>query len=559
MADGRILSALRRYIASPEWEPEELLGAGFTPSAVAGPYKKILVIHPNFIGDVAGITPIIRELARRYRGAEIHFLAEENSAPVLENNPYIKKTIIFRQMELLTLIRSGKISEADRYLSAFLRRLRSEEYGLVINFSYWLRYCLIAGQAAAAGSAARTGLFLTNGLRPEIYGGVWDFYMYNLIFDKSLKARGLLSGFDINSRRVCVSTLRSSPELFLSRAEKKEFRASFGGLLAERGAGLVGLVPGAQREVKMWEAGKYAEFIKLLHKREKIKAVLFGSEAEKGLCSGINRLAGGKAVDLSGRTNLRQLMYLLGRCSCVIGSDTASAHLASALGVPVIVIGGPTMICPAGRRNNLFIYGDVDCLACGYFSKCKDKKCMAKVTPSGLYDIYLVQKKLVIKRRPSPALVKRALRGIEAHYSVYDRALGYAYLPLGGKKTLPFGKLADAFLDASLINSLSGLDGLLGRRSAGINKASLLKMLDSKYTGLYNKKAKDSMRGDLEMLRRAAVVPDEDLPGRLKGRFRLFEGLFASGAFGTLMGLSRFRRAVMISALGYYRQLSALR
>ncbi|MBU1612430.1 MAG: hypothetical protein KKC99_11365, partial [Proteobacteria bacterium] len=51
--------------------------------------RSILVCQLKQIGDVVISTAMVELLARRYPEAEIHFLTEARSAPILENNPHL--------------------------------------------------------------------------------------------------------------------------------------------------------------------------------------------------------------------------------------------------------------------------------------------------------------------------------------------------------------------------------------------------------------------------------------------------------------------------------------
>ena len=48
------------------------------------------------------------------------------------------------------------------------------------------------------------------------------------------------------------------------------------------------------------------------------------------------------AIDLTGKTNLRQLVALMERAELVIGNDTGPMHIAAALGRPMVSLFGPT-------------------------------------------------------------------------------------------------------------------------------------------------------------------------------------------------------------------------
>ena len=74
------------------------------------------------------------------------------------------------------------------------------------------------------------------------------------------------------------------------------------------------------------------------------RVVVTGSAAESTLTG---FAAAGQAVDLSGRLDLPMLAAVLDRASCVVAPNTGPAHLAAAVGTPVVSLFAP--VVPAGR------------------------------------------------------------------------------------------------------------------------------------------------------------------------------------------------------------------
>jgi ADP-heptose:LPS heptosyltransferase len=72
--------------------------------------------------------------------------------------------------------------------------------------------------------------------------------------------------------------------------------------------------------------------------------VVTGSPAEQDLTA---RVAVAGALDLGGRTTLAQLAGLLSRAACVVVGNTGPAHLAAAVGTPVVSLFAP--VVPAER------------------------------------------------------------------------------------------------------------------------------------------------------------------------------------------------------------------
>ena len=84
---------------------------------------KIAVIQPKMIGDVLITSVIFEELKQKFPSAELHFIVNKNTIPVLENNPFIDKIIILDP-------------STEKGLSGFIKqmcRIRSEKYNIIID------------------------------------------------------------------------------------------------------------------------------------------------------------------------------------------------------------------------------------------------------------------------------------------------------------------------------------------------------------------------------------------------------------------------------------------
>src|SRR5206468_8482552 len=59
---------------------------------------------------------------------------------------------------------------------------------------------------------------------------------------------------------------------------------------------------------------------------------------EAALAQEINRLAGGRATVLAGRTDLATLVAVVDRLALLVANDSAPMHIACARGVPVVAV-----------------------------------------------------------------------------------------------------------------------------------------------------------------------------------------------------------------------------
>lgn len=84
---------------------------------------KIAVIQPKMIGDVLITSVIFEVLKQKFPIAELHFIVNKNTIPVLENNPFIDKVIILDPNIEIGFI--GFIKQ--------LNNIRNENYDIIID------------------------------------------------------------------------------------------------------------------------------------------------------------------------------------------------------------------------------------------------------------------------------------------------------------------------------------------------------------------------------------------------------------------------------------------
>ena len=100
-------------------------------------------------------------------------------------------------------------------------------------------------------------------------------------------------------------------------------------------ANFTALIPGAapHRPEKRWPAAQFGRLAATLPN----PVVILGSAVEQNLAAEILTHAP-MALDLTGRTSLLGLAAILARASSALGNDTGPMHLATALGIPSLVL-----------------------------------------------------------------------------------------------------------------------------------------------------------------------------------------------------------------------------
>jgi ADP-heptose:LPS heptosyltransferase len=106
------------------------------------------------------------------------------------------------------------------------------------------------------------------------------------------------------------------------------------------------LHPGASVPARAWAPGRHAELAALLAARGWL-VVVTGGPAERALSAGVAAAAGRRGVDLGARLDLAGLARVLAGARVLVAGNTGPAHLAAAVGTPVVSLFAP--VVPAVR------------------------------------------------------------------------------------------------------------------------------------------------------------------------------------------------------------------
>lgn len=147
------------------------------------------------------------------------------------------------------------------------------------------------------------------------------------------------------------------------------------------------LHPGARFPSRRWPSEKFAETADALHEKG-FEIVLTGTAAEAELTAAVKREMRAPALDLSGRTSLKELASLLAEAELLITNDTGISHLASAVCAPSIVLvmgSDPDRWAPLDRRRHRALFHAVACRPCMHID-CPIGFPCAGITPEEVLD-----------------------------------------------------------------------------------------------------------------------------------------------------------------------------
>jgi len=328
--------------------------------------RPLLVVQTAFLGDVVLTTPLLAALRRAHPERALHVVATPLGASVLAGHPAIDV--------LHPYAKRG----AERGLAGLLslvRRLRRERFAI----------------AVAAQRSARTGFLVRGSGAPVRVGfasspGAWaltDRVPWQP--DRHAVHRYLALAGPAGADPHADST----PSLAVLPASASAVTEALGadGVPAE--AALLAIAPGSTWGTKRWTPEGFAAVIAAAPERG-LHPVLVGSPEERALCEEVSALAGGDIPNLAGRTRPPELTALLARSKALVTNDSGPAHVASAVGTPVVAVFGPTVpafgYTPWGAGNRIVEHLGLACRPCSSHGPqvCPlgHHRCMREIAPA---------------------------------------------------------------------------------------------------------------------------------------------------------------------------------
>jgi heptosyltransferase-1 len=286
------------------------------------------------MGDIIHALPAVSGLRAAFPEWQIDWAVEERWAPLLTARPATEFGTLApfsTEQPLVNIVhavhmRRWRDSPFDRRtyteIAGLRKRLRELQYDAVIDLQGAIRSALLA---KVSGARVRAGA-----LHPRELPARW---LYNVKAATPARhvvhqaAETVSAGVGQRIDPTCVS--------FPVFAEATQWAEK----LHPDQSPFAMMNPGAGWGAKCWPAERYQELVRLLAKhgiRTLVNAGPGETELAARVCEGYRESA--TVVNCS----LPQLITLTRRSSLFIGGDTGPLHLASALGVPVVAIFGPT-------------------------------------------------------------------------------------------------------------------------------------------------------------------------------------------------------------------------
>jgi lipopolysaccharide heptosyltransferase I len=318
--------------------------------------KRIALLKPSALGDIVHALPVLSALRAKFPKAHVTWVVNRSYAALLDGHPDLS--------EVLSFSRRGGIWAIVKLARELYRR----RFDLVIDLQGLLR---TGAMAAATLATRRIGL-------ADAREGARAIYTDTIPVDPQTHA------VDRYWRIAEALGVGGCPKRFVVPMSDGAM-AWADSTLTGRPRPWLMLGVGARWVTKRWPAAHFADLASRFQRRYGGTVIFVGGAEESSIVQSIIPRLAGPMIDLTGKTTLPQLAAILAVADAVLANDTGPAHLAAALGRPVVAPYTCTKVQlhgPYGQRG-----GVESAVACqgSYLKTCRRMDCMAELTPDRLW------------------------------------------------------------------------------------------------------------------------------------------------------------------------------
>ncbi len=327
--------------------------------------QRLLLVLPNWVGDVVLATPILAALRQQRPAKQITYLARGYVAEIVEGCGW--------HDALLTWPKQRGVAALPA-LRRLARQLASQRFDAALLLTNSFRSALavwLARIPRRVGYAREArGWMLTHRLRPLRRHG--QFVPTPMLDYYSALAQAI--GVDVERRALQLGV--SAEQEAAGRALQQHYQLAPGRYAV--------INPGAAFGAsKCWPPERFASVCEQLQQRG-LTPVLVGAPNEQPLMREIARLAQSPLISCEQPgTTLGSLKVLVRDAALLVCNDTGPRHYGNAFNVPTVTIFGPTHQewTDTGYSGEIKLQAQVECGPCQLKHCPLDHRCMQRIAP----------------------------------------------------------------------------------------------------------------------------------------------------------------------------------
>ncbi len=291
--------------------------------------RRVLAVRLDNMGDVLMTSPALAALRRRASGTRLTLLASPEGARVAQRIDAVDDCLVYRAP--WTRQPEGAAGSSARDM-ALIERLRAQRFDAAVVFTVCTQSAL---PAALLCRLAGIPLRLAHA-RENPYGLLTDW-----VPDTDTVASGMRHEVQRQLdlvRSVGCTTDDEGLRFELAPGDAPAMRAALLAAGGQPDRPWIVVHPGASAPSRRYPARRFGEAAEALARRTGSQIVFTGTAEERPLVDEAAAAMHGPFVDLAGRLALGPLAALIGGARALLCNNSGPAHLAAALGTPVVVL-----------------------------------------------------------------------------------------------------------------------------------------------------------------------------------------------------------------------------
>jgi lipopolysaccharide heptosyltransferase I len=348
-------------------------------------HRKILILRLSAMGDVVRTLPAVKALKENYPSSTIAWVVEEPSKALLESQPEIDKVILFPRKRWTNGIKSPtRIWRTIGEGWEFILGLRKERFDVVFDFHGILKsgiISILSGSPKRIGfdrRSSKEGNFLFSNVKVRLPEDRMSRFKKNF---------ALLKGIGLE-----VESVHS--QLHIPEKDREYVNSFFDTLSPSLRRPLIAIHPGTSPQTfyKRWMPDQYSQLADRLTHELNATVIFTWGPGELEWVEKIRKDMRGSSIIGPPTESLTQLGEVFNRCDLYIGGDTGPMHIASFVGIPAVIIYGPTdpqVNEPFGRHKK--VRKEVGCNPCRDRS-CEKLTCLKAIT---IDDVFKATKEIL--------------------------------------------------------------------------------------------------------------------------------------------------------------------
>jgi len=320
---------------------------------------KILIRGTNWIGDAILTLPAVASIRATYPGSHIAVLVKPWVADIYK---------LFSDVDEIIIYENKFDSPAGVFRLA--QKLREKKFDAAILLQNAIEAAIIALSAgiplrAGYDSDAR-GLLLTHSVRRTREIKKVHQIDYYLEMVKSLGCVSVDRDMHLETK-INLTDARNVLRKYVSETKNP----------------VIGIAPGATYgPAKKWFPDRFAAVADRLGEIYSAQVIIMGGRADGETAQEVRKFARTELIDLAGKTNLQEAIYLISQCRLFISNDSGLMHVAGALNIPTIAVFGstnPVTTAPVGNKS-VIVRREVSCSPCLKKTCPTDFRCMNMIS-----------------------------------------------------------------------------------------------------------------------------------------------------------------------------------